>query len=154
GLACHRHCCKCRNGAQWRKFRFSKSPNRKHQYATLALSRLFTTALTASLTTASFALRASPLPVRLIMPKLRFFTLLLVVALLSASLLPVCWHDSKGRQAVTGSVMFDDAPLKTGNISFSPTEGQATSGGAVIFNGKYSVPRDNGLLAGKYRVTI
>jgi hypothetical protein len=89
------------------------------------------------------------------MPKPRFLTFLLAVALVhGGALLPGCSHDSEGRQSVTGTVTLDGAAVQSGSISFSPTEGQATSGGAVISNGKYSIPRDNGLLPGKYRVSI
>jgi len=83
------------------------------------------------------------------MPISRILTLFAAIALL-----PGCSQDSEGRQGVTGSVQVDGAPLQTGNISFTPTEGQATAGGAVISSGKYAIPRDNGLLAGKYRVSI
>jgi hypothetical protein len=44
--------------------------------------------------------------------------------------------------------------VPAGSISFQPTEGQASSSGAVITNGKYTVPKETGLLAGKYRVAI
>lgn len=50
--------------------------------------------------------------------------------------------------------MLDGAPIQSGRINFTPTEGQATSGGGVISSGKYAIPRDNGLMAGKYRVEI
>jgi hypothetical protein len=79
----------------------------------------------------------------------RFLTFLLATALL-----PGCSQDSEGRQGVNGTVHLDSAPLQTGSINFTPTEGQATAGGAVISNGKFVVPRDNGLLPGKYRVAI
>jgi hypothetical protein len=83
------------------------------------------------------------------MPIPRILTLFGAIALLEG-----CSHDFEGRQGVTGVVQVDGAPLQTGNISFTPTEGQATAGGAVISSGKYSIPRDNGLLAGRYRVSI
>jgi hypothetical protein len=79
----------------------------------------------------------------------RFLTFLLAVAFL-----PGCSQDSDGRQAVKGTVNVDNAPIQTGSINFTPTEGQGTLGGAVISNGKFSIPRDNGLLPGKYRVAI
>ena len=65
-----------------------------------------------------------------------------------------CGDDSLGRRAVSGTVRFDGAPLKAGNISFQPTEGQPTYGGATITDGKFSVPRDQGLVDGKYQVSI
>ena len=83
------------------------------------------------------------------MPNPRFFAFLLVIALLSG-----CSHDTEGRQTISGSVQLDGQPIKTGSINFTPTEGQATAGGAVISNGKFAIPGDNGLLAGKYRVAI
>jgi len=83
------------------------------------------------------------------MLKPRFLTLLLLGAALAG-----CSTDSEGRQAVSGTVRLDGAPVKSGSVNFTPTEGQATAGGAVISDGKYSIPRDNGLLAGKYRVAV
>jgi hypothetical protein len=77
-----------------------------------------------------------------------------LIFLLATALLPGCSQDSEGRQGLTGIVRVDSAPVQTGSINFTPTEGQATAGGAVISNGKFSVPRDNGLLPGKYRVAI
>ena len=50
-----------------------------------------------------------------------------------------CGNDPLGRRAVSGTVRFDGAPLKAGNISFQPTEGQPTYGGATITDGKYQV---------------
>jgi len=88
------------------------------------------------------------------MSKPRFLTLLLALPLLPIALLLGCSQDSEGRQGLTGIVRVDSAPVQTGSINFTPTEGQATAGGAVISNGKFSIPRDNGLLAGKYRVAV
>jgi hypothetical protein len=65
-----------------------------------------------------------------------------------------CGSDPLGRHAVSGNVRIDGQLLDRGNISFQPTEGQVTSGGAVISSGKYSVPREGGLVTGKYRVAI
>jgi hypothetical protein len=65
-----------------------------------------------------------------------------------------CSNDPLGRQAVSGAVKIDGAPLPRGNIGFQPMDGQPTSGGAAVSDGKYSVPRDGGLVAGKYRVVI
>src|SRR5215212_9852293 len=79
--------------------------------------------------------------------------LVLIVALLSL-LLGGCSQDSDGLQAISGTVIVDGAPVPAGSISFQPTEGQASSSGAMITNGKYTVPRETGLLAGKYRVAI
>jgi hypothetical protein len=76
----------------------------------------------------------------------------LLVAL--AVLVAGCTNDPLGRYAISGTVNVDGAPLESGHISFHPTEGQATSGGAVVKGGKYSVPREGGLVAGKYRVAV
>jgi len=79
-----------------------------------------------------------------------FRFLLIAVAAFSAG----CAKDPLGRHSIAGTVNVDGAPLPSGHISFHPTEGQATSGGAVVTAGKYAVPREGGLVAGKYRVTI
>ena len=65
-----------------------------------------------------------------------------------------CGGDPHGRYAISGSVRVDGAPLATGNISFQPTENQPTSSGAVVTGGKFSIPRQSGLVAGKYRVVV
>jgi len=56
--------------------------------------------------------------------------------------------------AVTGTVTLDGAPLPGGYISFEPTEGQRTGSGAVVSEGKYSIPQDHGLPEGKFRVVV
>lgn len=38
---------------------------------------------------------------------------------------------------VTGDVTFDGQPLKDGRISFTPIDGQASTGGAPIVDGKF-----------------
>jgi hypothetical protein len=62
--------------------------------------------------------------------------------------------DPLGRHAISGSVNVNGAPLENGNIGFQPADTGATSSGAVIAAGKYSIPRQKGLAAGKYRVTV
>lgn len=66
-----------------------------------------------------------------------------------------CGGDSLGRHAISGSVTVNGAPLQHGDVSFQPVEkSSTTSGGAVVTDGKYSVPRDKGLPTGKYRVVL
>ncbi len=66
-----------------------------------------------------------------------------------------CGGDSLGRHAISGTVSVNGAPLQRGNVGFQPVEKSSpTSGGAVVADGKYSVPRDKGLPTGKYRVVI
>jgi hypothetical protein len=82
---------------------------------------------------------------------MRFHCLVLALAALCAS---GCNNDPRGRQAISGTVNVDGKPLEKGNISFQPTEGQATSGGAMVAGGKFNIPKDSGLVPGKYRVSI
>ena len=65
-----------------------------------------------------------------------------------------CSQDPLGRQAISGTVKVDGAPLAKGSINFEPVEGQPTAGGSPISDGQYEVPREGGLMAGKYRVSI
>jgi len=58
------------------------------------------------------------------------------------------------RQAVSGTVVFRGAPLKTGTIEFVPEGGQGSSSGAAIQEGKFSIPKASGLLPGKYLVRV
>ena len=59
-----------------------------------------------------------------------------------------------GRVPVTGKVTLDGAPLDFGSITFSPKSANATSSGAVIVNGEYSIPESKGLPPGEYAVRI
>jgi hypothetical protein len=84
---------------------------------------------------------------------MRPFRLGLVLTAFSLSL-NGCGGDPLGRHAISGTVTVDGKPLEKGNIGFQPTEGQATSEGAMVVAGKYNIPRDSGLVPGKYRVSI
>ena len=59
-----------------------------------------------------------------------------------------------GRQAVSGKVLFKGQPLDQGRIQFVPAQKGPTESGAVIGNGKFTIPRDNGLVPGTYKVSI
>jgi hypothetical protein len=76
------------------------------------------------------------------------------ICLAACCLLCGCGGDPLGRYAVSGTVKVDGAPLTKGNISFQPTENQPTSSGAVVAGGRFSIPREAGLTAGKYRVVV
>ena len=78
----------------------------------------------------------------------------LLTALIS-TLVSGCTNDYGGRQGVKGAVKLKGAALDSGTIEFVPLDGdRATQGGAVIANGSYSIPRESGLMPGKYRVII
>ena len=72
---------------------------------------------------------------------------------LGAIALFLCLFGGCGGDA-RGTVKIGGKPLDTGNISFQPADGQNTAGGATISAGTYRVPRDGGLVPGKYTVTI
>ena len=62
--------------------------------------------------------------------------------------------DGPERHAVSGKVTLDGKPLDSGHIQFEPQGEPNISGGAVIKDGQYAVPEDQGLPAGKYRIRI
>jgi hypothetical protein len=74
--------------------------------------------------------------------------LLLVVPLLG------CADPSGGREAVSGEIRFKGQPLDQGTIQFLPAEGQDTTSGGSIQQGKYTVEKLKGLKPGKYKVVI
>jgi hypothetical protein len=76
------------------------------------------------------------------------------LVLISAALWVGCKGDSAGRHAITGTVNLDGSPLAKGMISFQPLENGRLSSGAVIAEGKFSIPADKGLPVGKYRVEV
>jgi hypothetical protein len=63
--------------------------------------------------------------------------------------------DGLPREAVSGAVTFDGQPLVKGTIQFAPTSDKLpTTGQATINDGKYSIPRAEGLVPGTYKVAI
>jgi hypothetical protein len=78
------------------------------------------------------------------------------------ALLCGCGEDNPlGRKAISGKVTLDGTPLDQGSISFQPVQTPgvaantaAVNTGAVIEKGQYSIPADQGLLPGTYRVVI
>lgn len=65
-----------------------------------------------------------------------------------------CSDEYGGRKQVTGNVTIKGQAIKEGIITFIPLDGQGTESGAPILNGKYKVPRNQGLKAGKYLVRM
>ena len=66
--------------------------------------------------------------------------------------------DELPREAVWGTVNLDGRPLEKGTIQFSPvaqgSQATAVEGGGMIESGKFSIPRDRGLVPGDYHVAI
>ncbi len=59
------------------------------------------------------------------------------------------------RQAISGKVTLDGAPLDHGTIEFSPHRQQGGIGsGALIDNGRYAIHAKKGLPPGKYLVRL
>lgn len=64
--------------------------------------------------------------------------------------------DALPREPVSGTVTLAGEPLPSGSITFMPTDTNAAGTGATapLTNGAYRVPRESGLVPGKYRVAI
>lgn len=62
--------------------------------------------------------------------------------------------DSDNRVGVSGTVLLKGQPLDQGSVQFIPTGPDGNGGGAVIENGKYSIPKQQGLKPAKYRIVI
>ena len=64
-------------------------------------------------------------------------------------------EDNLPREAISGTVTFDGGPLPKGTIQFRPaTQAEATAAGAMIDEGRFFIPRAQGLVPGKYKVQI
>lgn len=81
-------------------------------------------------------------------------TLVLVLGACAAVGAAGCAGNSDGRQAVSGSVTIAGAPLNDASILFLPLDGQDTTSGAPIADGKYAIESKDGLKPGKYKVQI
>jgi hypothetical protein len=63
--------------------------------------------------------------------------------------------DGLPRQAVSGRVTLDEAPLTKGQIVFSPASGGAgTQVGGAIADGSYRIEKEQGPVPGRYDVMI
>jgi hypothetical protein len=69
-----------------------------------------------------------------------------------------CSGDGLARQPVAGFVYLDGRPLSDGLIIFYPVDttkfAVVTNGGAMVKNGRFSLARSEGLVAGEYYVSI
>jgi hypothetical protein len=74
---------------------------------------------------------------------------------LSVSICVMGCGERPSRLAVEGAVDFDGQPIAVGQINFIPEPGTAgPTAGSAIDAGEYSVPAEQGLKPGKYRVEI
>src|SRR5689334_16254156 len=77
--------------------------------------------------------------------------------LLFAVVLPAggCGDDAGGRRAVFGTVTLKGQPVDMGIITFIRAEGGTVfQSGGVVANGRYEMPKDKGLIPGRYKVSI
>jgi len=66
-----------------------------------------------------------------------------------------CQGGGPQRYAVSGEVKFQGRPLDQGAVTFLAQDPSlASGGGAMIKDGRYSIPAEHGLLPGKYRVMV
>lgn len=80
-------------------------------------------------------------------------TLVIFLALLLTSTFLGCGGTQ--RQNIEGTVTFDGEPVEAGSIKLIPIkETKGPSGGALIENGRFSIPKGKGVFAGTFRVEI
>jgi hypothetical protein len=85
---------------------------------------------------------------------MRSFSPLGVTFLGVAIVLVAGCEGAKGRQKVSGTILFNGKLLDKGTIEFHPEDKGASFSGAPIADGKYEIPAMKGLLPGKYKVMI
>ena len=68
----------------------------------------------------------------------------------------VCFAGCGGSAApsLKGRVTLDGAPVTSGSIVFLPEQSEGRKAAAAIEDGNYTVPAEEGLLPGKYRVEV
>jgi hypothetical protein len=73
--------------------------------------------------------------------------------LLAAALLAGC--SGVKRCSVSGQISWTGQPIAEGNVKFEPVgDSESATGSARIVNGAYSIDRDQGMLAGKFKVSV
>jgi hypothetical protein len=78
-----------------------------------------------------------------------------IVAIMIATLAGCSGGDGLPREPVSGLVAVESKPLAKGLITFLPADAElSTQGGSAIVDGKYSIPKEEGLVPGQYRVVI
>lgn len=71
------------------------------------------------------------------------------------ALLPLAGCGAKSdRLEITGSVTLNGVPLDEGSIRFTSLGEKRISSGAVVQQGEYYIPQENGLTVGTYHVEI
>ena len=79
----------------------------------------------------------------------------LATGLAAAVVLVAGCGDSSGRMPVSGTVKLKNEPIKDGAIVLlEPLENQPTQGNATVSKGEFVIPKENGLMPGKYLVRI
>ena len=86
----------------------------------------------------------------------RFRPFATTAALLALAMVVGCNKgDGLAREAVEGTVTLDGKPIATGLVTFLPDSPEAsTQGGGAISGGKYSIPAEQGLVPGAYKIVI
>ena len=84
------------------------------------------------------------------------FSTYLVLLLATMAATGGCGGDGLPRQPLSGKVTLDGQPIESALITFTPMNGSgdSTSAAAQVTAGSFSIPRDAGLIAGKYRVAV
>jgi hypothetical protein len=79
----------------------------------------------------------------------------LICLCILAMALSGCADAKTKRYGASGQVKFQGKPLDRGGITFLPEDpALGTSGGAMIMDGQYSIPQQQGLLPGRYKVIV
>jgi len=77
------------------------------------------------------------------------------ILVLSAAFTTAGCSSEPKRYKVSGTVTYKGQPIPAGSILFkSEDPAVGTMGGSAINDGRYEIPQANGLLAGKYKVSI
>src|SRR5262249_34033973 len=64
-------------------------------------------------------------------------------------------EENRPREAVSGTVTFDGQPLQKGTIQFQPaSQDEGVAAGGMIDGGRFDIPKQEGPVPGKYKVSV